>query len=251
MESQVTVLIYTYNNQSHISDCIDSARLISDQIIVVDQNSQDGTEHIAQQKKVKLVRVPHHMYVEPVRMHGIAQVKEGWILILDADERITKDLAYEIRQKLSKGSATHYQIPRKNIFAYKTWMAHGGWYPDYQTRLIKRSSIRDWPVKIHSTPVIDGASGTLVSPMIHYFHGDLSSMVNKTVVYEEIESELLFNAKRAASTPIFFRKFLGELYRRLIKDAGWKDGTLGVIESMYQAYSKTVTYLFLYEKQKT
>jgi hypothetical protein len=73
-------------------------------------------------------------------------------------------------------------------------------------------------------------------------------MAYKTTIYENIEANLLFSAKRKVNTSLFFRKYFGELYRRLIKNMGFKDGTYGIIESLYQAFSKTITYLFLYEK---
>lgn len=246
----MTVLIYTYNSEPHMSECIESAQLLTKSVIVVDMGSGDGTKSIAAHKKVKVVTVPYHIYVEPVRMQGIEAVKTDWFLILDADERVTEELAAEIKEKIASTEFTSYQVPRKNIFNRKKWLEFGGWYPDYQTRLIKHSAIKNWPKKIHATPVIDGAQGRLTNPMLHYFHGTIENMVSKTAIYESIESNLLFDAKRKSSTLIFFRKFLGELYRRLIKHAGWRDGMIGVIESFYQAYSKTTTYLFLYEKQQ-
>ena len=93
--------------------------------------------------------------------------------------------------------------------------------------------------------------GYLTNPFIHYFHGDLQSMVDKTAIYENIESQLLYDAGRLAETKTFFRKFFGELFRRLILKQGYLDGTIGVIESIYQAYSKTITYLYVYEKKKS
>ena len=75
-------------------------------------------------------------------------------------------------------------------------------------------------------------------------------MVKKTVIFEDIESDLLFKANKTSGTGIFFRKYLAEFYRRLIKGLGFMDGAYGVIESMYQAFSKTITYLFLYEKSR-
>ena len=74
-------------------------------------------------------------------------------------------------------------------------------------------------------------------------------MVKKTVIFEDIESNLLLKAKKTSGTKTFFRKYLAELYRRLIKNLGFLDGPFGIIESIYQAFSKTITYLFLYEKQ--
>ena len=107
----------------------------------------------------------------------------------------------------------------------------------------------NWPKRIHSTPQIKGNFGYLKNPLIHYFHGNLTSMVKKTVIFEDIESDLLLKAKKTSGTKTFFRKYLAEFYRRLIKNLGFLDGSFGIIEAIYQAFSKTITYLFLYEKQ--
>ncbi|PIP62596.1 hypothetical protein COW98_03195, partial [Candidatus Roizmanbacteria bacterium CG22_combo_CG10-13_8_21_14_all_35_9] len=145
----------------------------------------------------------------------------------------------------------YYKIPRKNIFAGVKWLKHGGWWPDYQIRLINRKYFIGWPKRIHSTPQIKGNYGYLKNPLIHYFHGDLNKMVEKTIVFEDIESDLLYKAGKTANTPIFFRKYFAELYRRMFKGLGFLDGTIGIIESIYQAFSKTITYLFLYEKNRS
>ncbi|RJQ38302.1 hypothetical protein C4559_01965, partial [Candidatus Microgenomates bacterium] len=142
----------------------------------------------------------------------------------------------------------YFKVPRKNIFAGVKWLKHGGWWPDQQIRLINKKYFISWPKRIHSTPVINGSIGYLKNSLVHYFHGDLSGMVKKTAIFEDIESDLLFHAKRSSGTGIFFRKFFAELYRRLLKNLGFLDGPFGIIESIYQAFSKTITYLFLYEK---
>ena len=143
-----------------------------------------------------------------------------------------------------------FRIPRKNTFAGKKWLRHGGWWPDYQIRLINKDSFISWPKQIHSTPNIKGISANLKNPILHNFHGDFESMVNKTLIFVDIESDLLYKADKKANTLIFIRKFLGEFYRRFFKHAGFMDGQVGIIESIYQSFSKTITYLFLYEKKK-
>lgn len=248
MDKKITVLIQTYNEENQIEECIKSARLLCSTILVIDTESTDKTPELAKKMGATVFSFPFNRYVEPARNFGISKVQTEWVFLLDADERITEELRDEILQL--EGSVTHYKLRRKNIFAGKKWLQYGGWYSkeDLQTRLIKKSAFREWPTAIHSTPKIDGEAEILTSPLLHYFHTDLKSMVAKTAVYEDVESDLLFEAKKPVSTSTFFRKFIGELYRRLIKWQGFRDGTLGVIESVYQAYSKTITYLFLYEK---
>ena len=256
----ISVLIETYNEEKNIADCIKSAQLLTRLVVVVDMQSTDHTVEVA--KKMGTTVIPfeiHPLYVEPAREFGIRQIKTDWVMILDADERMTKALAHEITDLPAEALAkegltdstkiTYYKIPRKNIFAGKKWLQHGGWWPDEQMRLIKTSAFQSWPTNIHSTPLIKGKMGYLKEPFLHYFHGDLQSMVEKTIIFEDIESGLLYKAGRPISIPLFFRKFLGELWRKLFKNKGFKDGEIGIIESIYQAFSKTITYLFLYEKK--
>lgn len=211
--------------------------------------STDKTIDIAKAAGVAVASFPFSHYVEPARSFGIQSAESDWVFILDADERITDELSNEIKQKISnQSSETQYKVPRKNIFGRQQWLKYGGWWPDYQVRFLNKKAFKSWPKRIHSTPEITGETGFLENPILHYFHGDIEQMVNKTIIFEDIESDLLFEAKRPVSTLTFFRKFAGELFRRLIIKKGFMDGTIGIIESFYQAYSKTITYLFLYEK---
>ncbi len=248
----VTILIHTHNEEKNIKECIESARTLSDEIIVVDMESKDKTIEIAKNENVTVTTFPFSHYVEPARAFGINSAKTEWVFILDADERMTADLAEEISKLITSTThsllPTHYKVPRKNIFGRKKWLKHGGWWPDHQMRFLHKKSFKEWPERIHSTPKIEGETGYLKNPILHFFHGDIEKMVNKTMIFEDIESDLLFEAKKPVGTLTFFRKFSGELFRRLILKKGFMDGTIGIIESFYQAYSKTITYLFLYEK---
>lgn len=248
---KISIIIHSLNEEKNISDCINSAKLLTDEIILIDMESDDKTVEIAKNLKISVFNFPKSNYVEPAREFGISKAKTDWILILDADERITKELAKEIKQLVTSHQSlvTSYKLPRKNIFANIKWLKHGGWWPDYQIRLINKKYFINWPKRIHSTPQIKGKVGYLNNPLVHYFHGDLNNMVKKTVIFEDIESDLLYKAGRKTTSMTFFRKYFAELYRRLFKNLGFLDGPLGIIELIYQAFSKTVTYLFLYEKQ--
>lgn len=267
MQNSISIVVHTRNEENNIKDCINSAKLLTHDITIIDMESTDKTVETAKSLNVPCFNFPKSNYVEPSREFGINKAKTDWVLILDADERMTKELAEEIKsvvsqswlrvgQKLVKTSSTnstnltYYKIPRQNVFDdHKKWLKHGGWWPDYQIRLINKKYFISWPKRIHSTPKIKGNLGYLNNPIIHYFHGDLNNMVKKTIIFEDIESTLLYTAGKKSTTKTFFRKYLAELYRRLIKNLGFLDGPFGIIESIYQAFSKTITYLFLYEKQ--
>ncbi len=247
--NNLTVIIYTYNEEKKTKDCIQSVKNLTDNIVIIDLESKDNTTTIAQKEEAEIFSFKHVNYVEPAREFGIRKSKTNWIFLLDADERMTKELANEILRHIQNDTYTHYKIPRKNIFGTTHWLKHGGWWPDHQIRLINKKYFKSWPKEIHSAPIIDGRTGYLKNPILHFFHGDFGSMVSKTITFEDIESNLLFKANKNVYVPTFFRKFLGELYRRFIKHFGFLDGEIGIIESIYQAFSKTITYLYLYEKK--
>ena len=249
-KNKVAVIITTYNEENNIRECVRSAKHLTDNIIVIDNTSTDQTVSIAQELKCKIIQYPYTVYVEPTRDFALQQTDAEWVFILDADERITPKLAVEVLNTITSTNKTHYKILRQNIFAKTKWLKHGGWYPDYIIRLIRKDAFLQWPKEIHSTPRIKGEMGYLKEPLVHEFHSSLESMVEKTIIFENVESNLLFKAKRKSGILIFLRKFLGELYRRFVKWGGFLDGTPGIIESLYQAYSKTITYLMLYEKTK-
>ena len=258
MKNNITTIINTFNEERHIKKCIESLQGLGAKIIVVDSGSTDQTIQVAKRCGVEVHEVRRFQYVEQIRKMSIDFVKDGWILILDADERMTPELISEVQEIVQNQNSpqhTHFKLPRKNIFggnvdkSEPTWLRHGGWWPDYQLRLFQKDAFIRWPDHIHSNPEFTASLGHLTHPIQHLLVSSLEGMVQKTLLFEDIESDLLYKANKKVHTLTFFRKFLGELYRRLMKHHGYLDGTVGIIESIYQAYSKTITYLFLYEKQ--
>lgn len=247
----LTIVFQVKNGGGQISEAIKSAKLLTNNIVVMDMNSNDQTREISRKNGAKVITVPDYPYVEPVRHLAFELIQSEWVLILDADERLTEKLAQEIKDVIKNpiNQYTHFSLPRLNIFAGKKEFKHGGWWPDKQIRLINKKAFVKWPENIHSTVQVKGKAGVLNNYFLHYFHGDLNSMVNKTIQFESIESDLLLKANRKVQTLTFFRKYVAELFRRLIKHQGWRDGSYGVIEAIYQAYSKTITWLLLYEKK--
>jgi len=279
MKKGISVVIFAHNDQDRLETCIKSINSLTTNIFLLDIASTDKTSIIAEQLGATVHKTKFVQYVELVREEGIKLADTQWVLILDADESLSSNLIKEINsiivlggksgrtpdsaQIMASMSSTDrretldrtqhinaYKIPRKNLFAGKKWLKHGGWWPDYQIRLINKDAFISWPKQIHSTPNIKGISANLKNHIIHNFHGDFENMVNKTLIFEDIESDLLYKAGKKANTLIFIKKFLGEFYRRFFKHTGFMDGQVGIIESIYQSFSKTITYLFLYEKKK-
>lgn len=256
MNNNLTIIIHSYKSSNDIQDCIDSAKLLTDNLVVVEMESEETkkTMSIIEKNGIKeKYIVTHTGYVESHREFGIEKAKTPWVFLLDADERITPKLAKEIisRDPQNDDSITYYEVPRKEIVFGRYWLKHGGWWPNFQTRLFKKDALVSWPKAIHSTPVFKGKKGMLTNYLLHYSQKDFEAVVDKTINFQLKEADLFYQSGVKTNTLNFFRKFLGELLKRLIKNAGFLDGRIGVIESIYQAFSKTITYLYLYEKSRS
>ena len=115
----------------------------------------------------------------------------------------------------------------------------------------RRKKLKRWEGRLHEEPVFEGQLGHLQEPMVHLTHRDLSSMIEKTSSWSKIEAELL---DQAGHPPVtwwrILRVMLSEFWERGIKKQGFRDGTVGWIEVIFQMFSRFVTYVRLWESQK-
>jgi len=247
---KISVIIIGKNAQDLVKDCLLSVKW-ADEIIYLDGGSTDRTLEIVKDFKVK-VKKQKEKKMDFAAWHnqGIKESKGEWIFYLDTDERVTPELKKEILEKInSSENFAAYAIPRRNILLGKE-MRFGGWWPDYQIRLFKRKFFKSWKGKLHERPVFEGELGYLKSPMLHLTHRDLSSMVEKTNQWSEIEADLLYKSGHPPMTWWRFLTAMGrELWQRGVKLQGWRDGTVGWIEIIYQMFSRFITYAKLWEKQ--
>jgi glycosyltransferase involved in cell wall biosynthesis len=251
---KLSVVVIAKDEEKMIGDCLQSVKW-ADEIVVVDHGSIDKTAEIARQngaRVIKLARESKPNYSKP-RNIGLKESKGEWVLYLDADERISKDLQKEIILLINKNSPSlsAYAIPRENVIFGKVFR-HGGWWPDYVKRLYKKDKLKGWKGKLHEEPIYKGSSiGHLSNPIKHIKHETLSEMIEKTNNWSEIEGRLMYESGHPKMN-VF--RFLGamwrEFYKRMIKGMAFLDGPEGVIMAMYQVYSKFISYAKLWEMQE-
>ena len=134
----VSVVIHTQNEEKNIEGCIESAWLLTDKIVAIDMESNDHTIEIVKTLEVPVFNFPKSNYVEPAREFGIKKSGADWVFILDADERITKELADEIKKHMPNFVCSFKPDERQKIAdswpesvddseARKDW----GWKPSY------------------------------------------------------------------------------------------------------------------------
>jgi hypothetical protein len=248
MKNNISAIVITKNEEEKIGDCLESLSW-ADEILVIDTGSDDKTIEIATKKKAIVVSYSKGGFSD-WRNQGAKEAKNDWLLYVDADERVTPLLRKEILRTI-KNSAdiALYAIPRRNIILGKE-MKHGGWWPDYVKRLMRKDALDKWEGDLHENPVVKGDLGHLKNPLVHIKHAKLSEMVEKTNKWSEIEAKLLLKSGHPKMAGWrFFRIMVTELWYRLIKLKGYRDGTEGVVYAIYQMWSKFVTYGKLWEMQ--
>lgn len=242
---KLSVIVLTKNEEQQIAGCLESLEW-AEEIIIVDSGSVDKTIAIARKFTDKIFLNRENDF-SAKRNLGLAEAKGEWLLYVDADERVSSKLQSEIEAVIEEDSFIAYSIPRKNFY----YGNHEWPYLEKIERLFKKNGLKEWKGKLHESPIINGPIGELRNPLLHYTHRDLSSMVEKTIEWSKIEAQLRFEVNHP---PVVWWRFprvmLSEFYRSYIKQGGWKVGTVGVIESVYQSFSIFVTYARLWEIQQ-
>lgn len=247
----ISVIILAKNEEEVIKDCLESVRQLADEIILVDNGSTDKTIDIAKKYKIEAISFPTSKpEFAKLRNIGLKAASGKWVLYVDADERVTPELRKEIWRVMAEPKYGAYQIPRRNFYLGKE-MHYGGAWPGYVKRLFLKEKLIRWERELHEEPVFEGEMGTLKSPLLHFTHRDLASMVTKTLEWSKIEARLLYEAKHPPVTWWrILRMMLTEFWQRGIKLSGWRDGTVGWIEVIFQMFSRFITYARLWELQQ-
>ena len=181
---------------------------------------------------------------------GAGKAKSDWLFYVDADEEVSPLLKKTILQVVGSNEFAAYAIPRKNIFLGHE-MRWGGWRPDFVIRLIKKDRLKGWFGELHEQPRIDGTICHLKEPLIHRSHRNLTEMVEKTNQWSEIEAKLLYESGHPRMNVFrFFSAGFREAWYRGVLKLGFLDGTVGVIEIIYQTFSRLITYSKLWELQR-
>lgn len=258
----LSVLIPVLNERRNIEACLESVQWCDD-LVVVDSGSVDGTDAIAEGCGASVVQFRYIIGGPKKKNWTLANVrfKNDWVLILDADERITPELAREIRHALmSPGDVTGYYINRRFMFMGK-WIRHCGYFPSWNLRLLKRgcgayemlpsdeNNVGDNEVHEHVI-LASGSSSRLDEPMDHYAFPTIESFVEKHNRYSNWEATVgdayykraaSSSDKNGISTGLRFRRLLKSLARALpcphwmrffyhyIFRAGFLDGKEGYI----------------------
>ncbi len=172
----VSVAIVTKDEERNIRDALESVRDFED-IVVMDAFSTDGTLAICREYTRRVYQQEWRGYTRQ-KQAAVDHAEKQWVLILDADERVTPELKEEISERIQEGAFSGYYLPRKSFFLGR-WMRHSGWWPDHVLRLFRKDVAHIEPREVHEKVVVKGEVGYLKGPLEHYTYRSISDYVSK------------------------------------------------------------------------
>jgi len=246
----VSVVVLTKNEESCIGECLDSVRW-ADEVVVVDDQSSDGTLGIVRQYTDKI----HIRKMDVEGRHrnwAYTKAKNNWVLSLDADEKVTPELKEEIALAIKSDQYVAYSIPLRNYIS-NYWVRYGGWYPAAKVRLFKKDKFKYEEVEVHPRVFIDGETGHLKCDIIHKGYPDLEHFLNSVNRQSTLEARKWINTGRKMSLLQAAWRTVDRFFRRYLRKKAYKDGIYGFIisyfDSLYQILSYT-KYIEMKNKEK-
>jgi glycosyltransferase involved in cell wall biosynthesis len=241
----VTATIITFNEAANIQAALESLSW-ADEIIVVDSESTDDTVAIARRYTDRVTVRPWPGYIAQ-KNFAAAQARHDWIFSLDADERVTLELAGEIKAVVANPSGVAgCRVPRVT-FHLGRWMRSTDWYPDYQLRLYDRRRARWTGRHVHESVKADGPVHDLRGELQHFAYRDLAHHFQTMDRYTTLAARQMFEDGRRAGFLDLMVHPPAAFFRNYILRRGFKDGVPGLIVSAMNARYVGLKFAKLWE----
>ena len=260
---KISAVINTLNEERNISDCILSLAPFVDEILICDMHSEDKTVEIAKSLGAKCVLTKRHPYVEPARKVAIENASNEWVLVLDADERMTENLGKKLRNIADSYEGVQVVKFWSLYWFFGDWVEHGGFFSGNWPRFFRKetylSNYSEKELMVHKNfASLKGIKNTLQLSkkyyIRHYAYNSVDSYVTKTVAkYSLIEASNYFDERIPFRASRLILNPAKEFFVRYLLKGGFRHGTRGLILSfLYSVYRFNVwaNLWFLYQKEK-
>lgn len=249
---KITAAIITFNEAENIQRACESVAW-ADEIVVVDSESTDATRAIAAGCGARVINHPWPGFALQ-KQFASEQAANEWILSLDADERVSAELKtsmQKLREQQAEQLADGYLIPRRSFYMGR-WIRGGGWYPDRQLRLFKKSSGRWEGPHVHESVKMNAGTRTagLTGDLLHY--PSRSATYHHQMIgerYAPLGARQMFeNGQRTSSLKIATAAPAAFLRSYVLK-GGFRDGLAGLSIASFAAHHAFLKHLLLWEIQ--
>jgi glycosyltransferase involved in cell wall biosynthesis len=237
---RLSAIVITRNEAANIAECLDSLAFC-DERIVVDCGSDDATVAIAGQTGARVVGHAWSGFGAQ-KNFALSLATGDWVLSVDADERVSRDLAAAILGVLDVGGVDAYEVPRLSTFCGRE-MRHSGWYPDHVLRLFRRQKARFTDDLVHERVICGGVVGRLMVPLVHHPVRRLEDALARADRYSTAGAEAIAGSGRRVSFFAGIGHGLGAFLRTYVLRAGFLDGAEGFLLAVANAEGSYYRYM--------
>lgn len=248
----LSVVVLTRNEEKNIKDCLENLSF-ADEVLIVDNHSADKTVSTAQNLGAKVVQHKISDDFAAVRNFALTQAKGDWVLFVDADERVTPELAGEVKSitaqhatnsSRDKTSPRGYLIHRLD-YAFGKLLRYGETGQTWLLRLAQKD-VGKWQRRVHEEWEVSGLIGRLKNPLLHYSHPDIESFIDKINRYSTLDAQEFFEQGRRESLLRIFINPLGKLLQNYLIKQGFRDGVEGFIFAVIMSVHSFLTRVKLW-----
>lgn len=222
----LSLCVITRDAAGLLADCLASAAFAGE-IVVVDSGSRDDTVEIARRCGARVIEEPWRGFGAQ-KNFAVGCAAHDWVLCLDADERVTPELASSIRTAMAKPDVAAYAMARRNRFLGR-WLAHGEGYPDWNVRLFDRRRARWTEDPVHEHVVADGAVAQLSGDLLHASAESIDDYMAKQNRYTTLQAEAMHARGERASVTRLVVSPLVRFFRFYVVKLGFLDGVAGFV----------------------
>lgn len=244
----MSAVLITRNAESQLDACLESLSF-ADEIVVVDGGSDDATCDIARKRGATVIPSEWRGF-GPQKQFAVSRAANDWVLCVDADERVSPELARSILQALESPASSIYRIARRNRFMGR-WLRHGEGYPDWSPRLFDRRMAGWSDDPVHEKVLSVATPGTLRGDLLHESAEDLSDYWAKQNRYTSLAAERLHAAGHRASLPRLVLSPVVRFLKMYVFRLGFLDGVAGLVHITIGCANSFFKYAKLFELQRT
>jgi len=243
----LSVVLITHNAAAQLADCLASVAF-ADEVLVVDSGSGDGTADVAARYGARVVQ-KEWMGFGPQKQFAVEQAAHDWVLCLDADERVSPELAASLVRALQAPVSPVYRMARRNRFLGR-WLRHGEGYPDWSVRLFDRRQARWSDDSVHEKVLFSVTPGTLQGDLLHESAEDIGRYLEKQNRYTTLAAEELHRRGKRAGMAELTLSPLVRFIKFYVLRLGFLDGMPGLAHIAVGCMNSFMKYAKLVELQK-
>ncbi len=236
IESMISTVVLTHNDEAILSRCLESLSWC-DEVVVIDDESTDGTVEVAKKFEAKAFPYPLNDDFAAQRNFGLSKAKHDWVLFVDSDEVVSEELASEIKSQISNLKTEKldaFYIKRRD-YSLGRWLKYG---ETGNVKLLRlgRKEAGKWVQPVHEEWKIQGNVGELVHPLLHYPHPNVAQFLDEINRYSTLWARYLYAQRVKEPSWHIIVKPVAKFFLNFLWRLGFVDGTAGAVVALMMSF---------------